>query len=59
MSKGVVRIDISGGIVLLRRKPRDVTVILRDYDTDGVDAKYITYTKEGIACIEHRWEAKK
>lgn len=55
MNKTVV-VTVTDGIVDVDELPDGVTVIIRDYDTDGVEADLITCDDHGDKCIEFIYE---
>ena len=42
-----VIITVNGGVVDVVRKPKDVKLIVKDYDTDGCDEDGLTEDKDG------------
>jgi len=40
-----VEVEILGGVATITRIPKDVTVVIKDYDTEGCDPK--TLNKDG------------
>jgi hypothetical protein len=47
-----ILIEIADGLLEIQGIPKDVTVIVRDYDTDGADPKTLDKDSAGINCYE-------
>ena len=54
MSK-TVRVIVSGGVVQHVEVPEGVTVIVRDYDVDGVESDLLQQDRGGDNYIESIW----
>ncbi len=50
-----VEIDIHNGQVTEVHAPQGLAVLVRDYDTDGVEPDRVTHDPDGKPCIETRW----
>ena len=50
-----VEVEIQGGRVTEVRAPQGLAVIVRDYDTDGVEPERLTHNADGKTCFESRW----
>lgn len=51
-----VRITVEGGVIQYVDCPRGVKVIVRDYDTDGVEEENLQKDENGDDYIEGIWE---
>ena len=52
----VVRVTIEGGAVQHVALPKGVKVIVKDYDTDGVEDRSLKQDENGDKYIETIWE---
>ena len=50
-----VRITVEGGVIQDIECPKGVRVVVKDYDTDGVEDN-VHYDEQGDAYIEGVWE---
>ena len=50
-----VRVMVSGGVVQHVEVPEGVTVIVRDYDVEGVEPDLLQQDEEGNSYIEAIW----
>ncbi|MEM1354991.1 MAG: hypothetical protein AAGH88_08920 [Planctomycetota bacterium] len=50
-----VEIDIQGGRVTEVSAPQGLPILIRDYDTDGVEPGRLTHDADGKPCVETRW----
>lgn len=50
-----IEIDIRNGRVTEVRAPQGLSVLVRDYDTDGVESDRLTRDADGKPCVETRW----
>lgn len=51
-----ITIEIQDGILHIFDIPKDIKIIVRDYDTDGADPKHLQKDPEGIECFENIYE---
>ena len=51
-----VRITVEGGVVQYVDCPRGVRVVVKDYDTDGVEEESLQQDENGDTYIEGIWE---
>jgi hypothetical protein len=49
-------IDIRGGQVTDVRAPAQVSVLIQDFDTDGIEQARLQQDQTGCSCIHTRWE---
>ena len=52
----LVEITVEGGVIQNVACPPDVKVIVRDYDSEGVEAKSLKQDDNGDDYIESNWE---
>ncbi len=51
-----VRITVEGGVIQHVDCPKGVRVIVRDYDTDGVEEENLRQDENGDSYLEGTWE---
>lgn len=51
----VVHVTVSGGLVQAVDVPEGVTVIVRDYDTEGLDDDVLQDDGSGQLCVQTIW----
>lgn len=55
--KKAVTIGVHGGLVQwIQGIPKEVRVVVHDFDIDGVDAEYLSRDEQGQQCVESAWE---
>jgi hypothetical protein len=54
-----VYVFIEGGVIHDMRVPKGITVIVRDYDVEGVEPERIERDASGQEFVESVWEADK
>jgi hypothetical protein len=52
----IVRVTVEGGVIQHVECPEGVQVIVKDYDTDGVDEESLQHDENGDSYIESIWE---
>jgi hypothetical protein len=52
---GPIVVTLEGGLIQNVSTPPGVTVIVRDYDTDGIDTNQLSTDPAGRQCIESLW----
>lgn len=50
-----VRVTLEGGVIQHIEHPEDMRVVVRDYDTDGIEPERLSQDEEGTNCIETVW----
>ena len=53
-----VRVTVSGGVIQHVEVPEGVTVIVRDYDVDGVEPYLLQHDENGDGCVESIWTSE-
>ncbi len=51
----VVVVTVEGGVVQYVECPEGVRVVVRDYDTEGVEADLLSRDEDGNECVEAVW----
>jgi hypothetical protein len=51
-----VTITMEGGVIQNVELPRDVCVVVMDFDTDGVDPADLNYNEHGEAYVRSLWD---
>ncbi|MEX0776321.1 MAG: hypothetical protein WD042_11505 [Phycisphaeraceae bacterium] len=51
----VIEVAVEGGLIDEVKTPAGVEVIVRDYDTDGMDEDRMEHDREGRRCLVSHW----
>ncbi len=58
MSKKAITVGVYGGVIQwIQGIPKDVRVVVYDYDIEGAGPEDLSQDDEGNECIEAVWEA--
>ena len=57
--KHVITVGVYGGLVQwIKGIPKNICVMVRDYDVNGAEPDCLIKDEEGSACVESRWECE-
>lgn len=56
--KNQIVLKVDGGVVDYVSIPKNTEVIVRDYDTDGIDSDLLQFDEDGIEFVEIIFEGK-
>lgn len=53
--KKTIKIEIVNGIIDIKDIPRDVEIVVRDYDVEGLENINLTKDEDGFPCLISIW----